>query len=99
DPGHPDHRLARLLAGADMGKLPLTRPEEFLSRLTADLEEKSLAAPATESAVSDVAVRLFGPGAAIVAGRERTLREVYANAIDSDRFRAACGRICASYAW
>jgi hypothetical protein len=27
------------------------------------------------------------------------LREVYAALIDSDQFRAACGRISASYAW
>ena len=28
DPTHPDHRLARLLAGADMAKLPLAPPDD-----------------------------------------------------------------------
>jgi len=98
---HPDHDLARLLVGADMAKLPLTRPEKFLSLLTAGIDEQTLAAPATERAASAVAARLFGPASAPLAtdGRERTIRDLYASVIDSDRFRAACGRICASYAW
>jgi hypothetical protein len=28
-----------------------------------------------------------------------SVRDVYARLIDSDRFRAACGRISAGYAW
>lgn len=100
DTAHPDHRLARLLAGADMAKLPLTPPEKFLSLLTARLDEKSLTAPATETSAAAVAERLFGPAAGpSSAGRGQTVRDVYANVVDSDRFRAACGRICASYAW
>ena len=100
DASHPDHRLARLLAGADMAKLPLTPPEEFLTLLTAGLEAKSLAAPATERAIAAVSERLFGlPAALPVPQRGQTIRDVYAGIIDSDRFRTACGRICASYAW
>jgi hypothetical protein len=100
DASHPDHRLARLLAGADMAKLPLTRREEFLSLLTAGLDEISLAAPATGKSVAAVTERLFGVAAGgTLAGHGQTVRDVYANVIDSDRFRAACGRICASYAW
>jgi len=100
DASHPDHRLARLLAGADMAKLPLTSRETFLSLLTAGLDEDSLAAPATEKSLAAVTERLFGrAGGPAVAGRGQTVRDAYANLIDSDRFRAACGRICASYAW
>jgi FkbM family methyltransferase len=98
--GHPDHRLARLLVGADMAKLPLTPAGQFLSLLTAGLEEKSLAAPATADAAVAVSERLFGsPAAPRITARRQTIRDLYASVIDSDRFRAACGRICASYAW
>ena len=98
---HPDHRLARLLVGADLAKLPLTRPEKFLALLTASLDEAVLAASATDSTVAAVAERLFGPSAVapVMAPGAKTIRDVYASVIDSDRFRAACGRICASYAW
>jgi hypothetical protein len=83
-----------------MAKLPLTRREQFLALLTAGLDENSLAAPATEKSVAAVTQRLFGQEAGpIMAGHGRTVRDVYANVIDSDQFRAACGRICASYAW
>jgi FkbM family methyltransferase len=100
DSSHPDHRLARLLAGADMATLPLTPPGQFLSLLTAGLDEKSLSSPATESTIAAVTERLLGPAAGpTIAGRAQTVRDVYAKVIDSDRFRAACGRICASYAW
>jgi len=98
---HPDHRLARLLVGADMAKLPLTPRERFFSLLTTGLDEKSLSAPATEGTVTAVSERLFGNSAGVPAARAggQTIRDVYASVIDSDRFRAACGRICASYAW
>jgi len=98
---HPDHRLARLLVGADMAKLPLTPGAEFLARLTAGFGENALAAPATERARSAVSERLFGPSTAPlpIAAHGQTIRDAYADVIDSDRFRAACGRICASYAW
>jgi hypothetical protein len=83
-----------------MAKLPLTPRAEFLSLLTAGLDEKSLAGPATEDAAAAVAERLFGsPSESAAMPRGETLRDIYAEVIDSDRFRAACGRICASYAW
>jgi FkbM family methyltransferase len=98
--GHPDHRLARLLVGADLAKLPLTPADKLLALLTAGLDETALAAPANESAVAVILERLFGsPASEVCAPREQTIRDVYATIIDSDRFRAACGRICASYAW
>jgi FkbM family methyltransferase len=98
---HPDHALARLLVGADMAKLPLTPPATFLSLLTAGIDKKMLASPATEEALAAVSERLFGSSSAprVTAGRAQTIRDIYASVIDSDEFRAACGRICASYAW
>ena len=98
DPTHPDHRLARLLTGADMAKLPLTPPDELLALLTAGLAPQALAAPATVGDVAAIAERLFdsGPGAPTSAA---SIRDAYVRLIDSDRFRAACGRICASYSW
>ena len=42
---HPDHRLATLLTGADMAKLPLTHSEKFLSLLTAGLGAEALRRP------------------------------------------------------
>jgi FkbM family methyltransferase len=96
---HPDHRLARLLAGADLAKLPLTPPEKFLSLVTAGLDEKTLSGPASKDAIAAALARLFGPSAAPFATDAKTVRDIYATVIDSDRFRAACGRIAASYAW
>jgi FkbM family methyltransferase len=105
DETHPDHRLARLLAdagltAADMATLPLTHPEKFLVLLTAGLDTAALTAPATETTAAAVSSRVFGatPYAADLHTGE-TVRDVYARIIDSDRFRTACGRICASYAW
>jgi FkbM family methyltransferase len=98
DPTHPDHRLARLLAGADMAKLPLTPPDDLLALLTAGLAPQALAAPATAGDVAAIAERLFGsaPDGPTSAA---SIRDAYARLIDSDRFRVACGRICASYSW
>jgi FkbM family methyltransferase len=98
---HPDHRLARLLAGADMARLPLTPPETFLSLLTAHLDEKTLSGRATTGAAAETSRRIFGPSADPIAieARDATVRDIYRAIIDSDRFRAACGRIAASYAW
>ena len=98
DPTHPDHRLARLLAGADMAKLPLAPPDDLLALLTSGLAPQALAAPAAASDVAAIAAHLFGsdPDAPTSAA---SIRDAYLSVIDSDRFRAACGRICASYSW
>ena len=98
DPAHPDHRLARLLAGADMAKLPLAPREQLLTLLTADLSPQVLTAPATASDLAAISERLFGT-AASAPSTAASIRDAYARLIDSDRFRAACGRICASYSW
>jgi FkbM family methyltransferase len=101
DATHPDHGLARLLAGADMAKLPLTPQAELLNLLTAGVAPEALAGPATEAAIAAIASRLFGPGPHALPKRQdrESIRDAYARFIDSDRFRAACGRISASYAW
>ena len=98
DPTHPDHRLARLLAGADMAKLPLAPPDDLLALLTSGLAPQALAAPAAASDVAAIAAHLFGSGPDAPTSAAST-RDAYLSVIDSDRFRAACGRICASYSW
>ena len=101
DATHPDHGLACLLAGADMAKLPLTPQAELLNLLTAGVAPEALAGPATDSAIVAISSRLFGPGPHALPNRPapESIRDGYARVIDSDRFRAACGRISASYAW
>jgi len=80
----------------------LTPPDIFLDLLTAGLSREALAAPVTESGIAAVSDRIFGPPPGRLAidklGND-TICDVYRRFIDSDRFRAACGRICASYAW
>jgi FkbM family methyltransferase len=98
DPTHPDHRLARLLAGADMAKLPLAPPDDLLALLTSGLAPQALAAPAAASDIAAIATQLFGSGPDAPTSAA-SIRDAYLSVIDSDRFRAACGRICASYSW
>jgi FkbM family methyltransferase len=97
DPTHPDHRLALLLRGADMATLPLHRAA-LLEPLTAGLADLDRAAGAAD--IAAIHVRLFGVSPAVqqIAPLE-SIREAYRKIIDSDAFRAACGRIAASYSW
>jgi FkbM family methyltransferase len=108
DSQHPDHRLALLLAGADigkldLGKLPLTDRAVLFGILTTgetDLDRR--ASVADQAAIVD---RLFGASPAaqqiavprLMAGE--SVGGTYRRLIDSDAFRTACGRIAASYAW
>jgi hypothetical protein len=60
--------------------------------------------PAGADDIARAIERLFGPDAMLSAADftlppAPRLREVYAALIDGDHFRAACGRISASYAW
>jgi len=103
DPTHPDHRLALLLRGVDMATLPLTDRAVLLDTLTAGALD--LDRPATTADTESITARLFGAPPALqqacdiaVTGRE-TIHDVYAKVIESDAFRAACGRIAASYSW
>jgi hypothetical protein len=104
DAAHPDHRLAKLLAGNDMTRLPLLGHDVLLELVTADIASAELEEPADIGAIAGAIERLFGPDATLSSNDLRLsaaplLREVYAALIDSDQFRAACGRISASYAW
>jgi FkbM family methyltransferase len=99
DPAHPDHRLARLLGGADLAKLPLMDRGELVGLLTAGVVEPDGLASAVD--IAAISEGLFGSAASqqITAPQRETIREAYRRIIDSDAFRAACGRIAASYAW
>ena len=104
DSTHPDHRLAQLLAGADMTRLPLMDRGVLLERLTAGISPAALEGPAGAADIAAAIERVFGPDhAPSVTGLALPpmprLRDVYAALIASDQFRAACGRISASYAW
>ena len=100
DPTHPDHRLARLLAGADMPKLPLMDRAVLLGMLTNSITD--LDRPAGAADVAAINARLFGspaPQQIPVPQDSETICDAYRRIIDSDAFRASCGRIAASYAW
>jgi len=103
DPSHPDHHLARLLAGAgiparDFAKLPLMERATLFDMLTAGLAD--LDRPASASDVVAVTARLFAsPAPQQTAPTGQTIRDIYRQITDSDAFRASCGRIAASYAW
>src|SRR6516162_4563429 len=104
DAAHPDHRLASLLAGSAMTRLPLLGREVLVELLTADIASAALEGPAGADAIAGAIERLFGPDATLSRDELRLppgprLREVYAALVDSDQFRTACGRISASYAW
>jgi FkbM family methyltransferase len=104
DAAHPDHRLATLVARAAMIQLPLLDRNVLFELITANIPLETLESPAGADDIAGAIERLFGPNAGISA-RDVTLppaprlRDVYAALIDSDQFRAACGRISASYAW
>jgi FkbM family methyltransferase len=99
DPTHPDYRLARLLAEADMPNLPLIDRATLLDLLTVGIND--LDRPASAADIAAVMARLLGSPAPqqMPAPEGKTIREIYRQIIDSDAFRASCGRIAASYAW
>ena len=104
DAGHPDHRLAKLLAGNDMARLPLLGRDVLVDFITAGLAPAALDQPADLDVIAGAIERLFGPDAGLSANELRLpagprLRDVYAALVDTDRFHTACGRISASYAW
>ena len=105
DATHPDHHLAELLAGIDMVRLPLTSADMLVERLTAGLAAADLATPATAAAIAVIYQRLFGAAPSpqwiknFHLSRDATLHDLYRVIVLSEAFRAACGRISASYAW
>ena len=105
DTAHPDHRLAKLLAGLDMVRLPLASPDTLVERLTAGIAAGDLAASATPAVVATAHQRLFGAAPSpqwiknFHLSRDATLRDLYRAIVADEAFRAASGRISASYAW
>jgi hypothetical protein len=82
-----------------MSKLPLIDRATLLDLLTVGIND--LDRPASASDIAAVMARLFGSPAAqqMPTPPGKTIREIYRQIIDSDAFRASCGRIAASYAW
>ncbi|HEY6992873.1 MAG TPA: FkbM family methyltransferase [Xanthobacteraceae bacterium] len=104
DPGHPDHRLATIVAGAAMTRLPLLDRAVLFELVTAGIAPAALEQRAGADDIIRAIERLLGPDPALSAADlalppAPRLRDVYAALLDSDQFRAACGRISASYAW
>jgi FkbM family methyltransferase len=104
DETHPDHRLASLIAGTVMTRLPVLRRDLLLELITAEIPRSALESAAGKEDIARAIERVFGPDAGPSAESLQLpptprLREVYAALIDSDQFRIACGRISASYAW
>jgi FkbM family methyltransferase len=101
DPTHPDHRLALLLRGPDMANLPLIGRDALLEMLTRDIADLERTAALPD--IATIHARLFGDPPAVqqIAPWQpgESIREIYRKTIDSDAFRAAAGRIAASYAW
>jgi FkbM family methyltransferase len=100
---HPDHRLAVLLGTAAMTHLPVLDQGLLLELLTAGLTAAELDRPAEAHDLAQIWERLFGregaPPAALHLPAQASIRGLYAAITGTDQFRAACGRISASYGW
>jgi hypothetical protein len=102
DATHPDHGLARLLAGIDMVRLPLLSDDAILDRLISGADRIDLDRPLQPADSAAAQHILFGTTAGarnLVLPPNATLRDLYRTAVQSAAFRAACGRISASSAW
>jgi FkbM family methyltransferase len=105
DASHPDHGLARLLAGMDMVRLPLLSSDAMAERLINRLDPTHLAKAATASELAAAHHRLFATPAAeawaesLKLPANSTVRDLYRSAVATASFREACGRISASSAW
>jgi FkbM family methyltransferase len=104
DETHPDHRLASLLTHTAMTRLPILEHDFLLQLITAEISSSVLESAADNEDIAQAIERLFGPDAGppmeeLNLPPTPRLRDVYAALVKSDRFRAACGRISASYAW
>jgi FkbM family methyltransferase len=105
DASHPDHGLARMLAGADMVRLPLMSLDSIAERLINGLDPANPDRPTQPSDVAAAHQRLFGTPAPPLWANilqltpNSTIRDLYRSAVATEAFRAACGRISASSAW
>jgi FkbM family methyltransferase len=98
---HPDHALALALRSLDLAKLPLASGAVLFDMLTAGVAD--LDRPASEKDFAAITGKLLGqpPAMQQIPSLQfgETVRDAYRRIIDSDAFRAASGRISASYAW
>jgi FkbM family methyltransferase len=104
DPAHPDHQLAVLIGNAVMTRLPVLDPGLLLELLAHGLSTAELDRRAQETDLARIWAQLFGPQPAprradLGLPPEASIRSLYAAIAQSDLFRAACGRISASYGW
>jgi FkbM family methyltransferase len=105
DASHPDHGLARLLAGADMVRLPLMSFDTIAEQLISGLDSCDPDRPAQPADITAAHQRLFGTAAPplwadiLQLAPNATIRDLYRSAVATEAFRAACGRISASSAW
>ena len=105
DASHPDHGLARLLAGAEMVRLPLMSLDSIAERLINGLDPADPDRAAQPSDIAAAHQRLFGTPALplwanlLQLAPNSTIRDLYRSAVATEAFRAACGRISASSAW
>jgi FkbM family methyltransferase len=104
DQAHPDHRLAVLFGNAVMTHLPVLDRGLLEELLTAGLSAADLDRPADETDLKRIWAQLFGPQSApelamLELPADASIRTLYGAIVDSDLFRAACGRISASYGW
>jgi FkbM family methyltransferase len=105
DNAHPDRQLATVIANAAMTRLPLWDRAVLCELLTADLTAGDLEKTADADAVTRIAKRLFGTHPTpewishLNLPDRASVRDIYVALVETDLFRAACGRISASYAW
>jgi hypothetical protein len=104
DQEHPDHPLAVLIGNAVMTRLPVLDRALLLELLANGLPAVELDRRAEPGDLARIWGRLFGPQASpapenlqLPAGA--SVRDLYMAIAESDLFRAACGRISASYGW
>ena len=97
---HPDHVLARKLTDGFLGALPRLAPDLLLDLLM-QAEPGAPDRKATPEDRPDIARLLFGTlseeGAPANVSPPASLREAYREAMQSDLFRAALGRIASCY--
>jgi hypothetical protein len=100
DSRHPDHHLAVLLGNAAMTRLPVLDLGQMMELLTCRIPAAELDREAVDADVAALLARLFGPQPArLELPPGASIRDVYAAIAKTQEFRAACGRISASYGW
>jgi hypothetical protein len=104
DPEHADHRLATLLGDAVMTRLPVLDRALVLELMTNGLPAAELDRRADHSDLARIWERLLGPQAppapeSLKLPADASVRSLYGAIAETDLFRAACGRISASYGW